>query len=54
MRGAGEEFGSDRGGNLLPLCRTIQPAGPEIIRFRCELPTPKLVGSQAVVSLCEH
>ena len=23
MRGAGEEFGSDRGRNLLPLCRTL-------------------------------
>ena len=23
MRGAGEEFGSARGGNLLPLCRTL-------------------------------
>ncbi len=35
MRSAGEEFGSARGGNLLPLCRTpTQLRGPEIIRFR--------------------
>jgi len=47
MRGAGEEFGSD-------LPHPAQLRGPEIIRFRCELPTAKLVGSQAVVSLCEH